>query len=229
MFVDTETTGLCDMRTPYTSQTLNEVWPFLTQIAWSIISYDENLQNQGLASSNSHFIKPRFSPSQLPQDVIDKTHITYNLLQEQGDDSLPILTEFFNHLTLVDAVVAHNTTFDMKVIKAEALRLGLDNHMRIKPWLDTCYYGLQLTKLKTPQGRSKFPKLQELYNFIEAPKGFPQGRIEDSSHRADADVNSLIICFDGLTQLPAESPVITPLRFQRILQKHSEKYQEVNV
>lgn len=231
MFVDTETTGICSMREPYNEETLNSVWPFLTQVAWSVVEYevkDGVLCNPNQTSNKSFFIKPtRFSEDEYSKEVVEKTRITYQMLEQSGVLSSIVLADFFKTLEAVDFVVAHNATFDMKVIKAEVFRLGWDNHMRVKPWIDSCYYGYQLTHLRQANGRAKFPTLQELYNFIEGPKNFPHGRIEDTSHQADHDISSLQVCFEGLCSVSTTDkygntgPILTAHRIALILQKKS--------
>lgn len=218
LFVDTETSGLCNMRTPYNKETLFSVWPFLTEISW-IVAESEDLKDFNILKSKSTLIKPRkeFTEDKYPGEVAVKTGISYLSLLS-GLESSEVLKEFFDDLTKVDYVVAHNSTYDMKVIKAEVLRLGWNNHMRICPWIDTCYYGYQLIKGKQVNGRAKYPTLSELYQRVT-------GKILDSAHRADADVKTLIIGFKGLCNIETVdkfgnvSPVLTLNRLKQITNK----------
>lgn len=219
LFVDTETTSVVNLRTPYNEQTLKEVWPYITQIAWSIAEFDDDLKNYNIIKSCSYFIKPTFEESLYDKDAMETTGIHYDFLLKKGVPSSEVLKEFFDDLATVKAVVAHNSTFDMKIIKAEVLRLGWDNHMRICPWIDTMYQSISFVGLKTSSGRPKFPTLTELYQRL-------YGHIQDSAHSANADVDTLIKCFHGLCTVPfrnkfsfEEEPIMNPRHFKAIQDK----------
>ena len=190
IFLDTETTGICDMRTPYNEETLRNTWPYITQFAYQVCHITEDLLTSTQEAIKVHKIKPVYSPDLYSEEAMLKTGISYNELLN-GDEIVPILHDFISELNTADFVVAHNTTFDMKVIKAEFLRHGIDQHMRVCPWIDTMYHGNTFCNLRNSRGGRKFPTLSELYKKIT--DSFPP-----VAHKADADLTSLKVCFFGL-------------------------------
>lgn len=224
LVIDTETTGLCDLRTPYDEYSLKNVWPYCTQIAWSVLEVSDDLTKQQEISSRSYLIKPRYPETQYSSEVAELTGISYQELATSGHDIDKVLEEFFAQLEEVNAVVAHNAVFDMKMIKAEVMRLGWDNHMRIVPWIDTCYQAMRLCNLRQPNGRMKFPTLTEFYQRVT-------GKIQDSAHNALSDVNTLIVAFHGLCTIPVtdkfgnSEPIMNKRHFQAIVDKFNASQQ----
>ena len=144
---------------------------------------------------------------------------------EHGENIDDIINEFIEDLNKADFVVAHNATFDMKMIKAEVMRLGRNDHMRVCPWLDTCYYGYQLCQGKQANGRAKYPTLSELYFKVK-------GKEPEKVHDAAADVSTLITGFYGLLTMPVEDkyhnvgPVLSETRIKLVIAKFKEKQDE---
>ena len=218
IFLDTETTGLCNMRTPYNEDTLNNTWPHLTQLSYQLYQLDPDtpFSQWTLLRTEDSYIKPTYPSEKYDKQAEEVTGITYDYLQENGKDLHDTLILFLDLLPSVDFVVTHNTTFDIKMIKAEMLRLGLDFHLRSTPWIDTCYYGYQLTKMKTSNGRPKFPKLSELYSHC-----FPTMPTPPNLHHAIGDVWVLVQCFGVMTKKVLDSKHISC-----ILNKRKKDYEE---
>lgn len=221
LFVDTETTGLVNMRTPYTPETLANKWPNLTQIAWSVVEFDDSLTDYTVKEEHIYNIKPEYPESKYQADAESVTGLAYKFLVENGSDLRTVMDLFIKDLNSVDAVVAHNATFDMKMIKAEFLRLGIDQHMRVVPWIDTCYYGMFLCNTRMPNGRRKYPTLEEFYVCAT-------GKQIKDAHSANGDVATLIEAFQGLCIIPVTdatnngSSIMNPTRLKAIIDKHKE-------
>ena len=165
LIVDTETTGLCDMRTPYNEDTLKTTWPYITQFAWMVVAVDETGLRTVL-EEYSCYIRPNYPGHLYSKEAEEVSGISYKTLMGHGKGIREVLTSFLTWLQKVDFVVSHNTTFDMKVIKAEMLRHGFTEHLRIVPWLDTVYYGGEYIKSRFSLRKRQFPKLGILYNHL---------------------------------------------------------------
>lgn len=188
LFLDTETTGVCNMRTTYNEETLKTEWPYITQFTWQMVDYNETFTAGEQSKLINAYVKPSY-PKELYQEGAQQvTGISYEFLLDKTPIA-QVIEEFLKAFNECDAVVAHNSTYDMKIIKAELMRLHIDLHLRSKPWLDTMYYGTEFLKKKT--GRGKWPKLSELYHAI-------YGHIPDGLHNSISDVNVLKDCFNGL-------------------------------
>lgn len=208
LFLDTETTGVCDLRTPYNEDTLKNTWPYITELAYRVDTFTKDtLTHVDTLKTFSSLIAPSYDTAIYPEEVQQKTGISINDLNE-GAPIEPILKEFCEWLNQVDFVVAHNTNFDMKVLKAEFLRWGIDQHMRVVPWIDTMWHGNKLCNLRTSSNRLKFPTLTELYQHFFK-------RIPDSSHRAMADVDTMYSCFLALVSVGELSPDRIRLRIEK--------------
>lgn len=194
LFVDCETTGLCDMRTPYNEDTLFKAgWPYVTQLSYTVIRFTDNMNSTEALCSETKYLKPEYSVQKYDVAAQKVTGITYEKLQEEGEDVKSVLSGFVQWLETVDFVVAHNAVFDMKMLKAECLRHGFDTHMRIKPWLDTMYHGTEYLR-SIGATKSRYIKLGELYSRLT-------GKTVDSAHTANSDVATMVVCFLELVKL----------------------------
>lgn len=209
LFVDTETTNLCDMRTPYTEETLKEVWPHITQLAYKVVEVTELGLSKPIVSVNV-YIRPNYPQERYSADAERVSGISYDFLQKYGTDIAEQIRIFLDTLSSVDFVVSHNTTFDMKMIKAEMMRIGDTRHLRTKPWLDTVYYGGEFIKVADGVRKRVFPKLIDLYVrlFQKVPS--------ETLHNADSDVDVCMQCFAALMQ----NGTIPLSRIQQRIDKH---------
>lgn len=179
LFLDTETTGICNMRTPYNEDTLENEWPYITQLAMKLVTVSES----GITpiSESNFFIKPHYPEHRYQPGALGVSGLTMEFLEENGKDIAIALAEFVRNLKEADFVVSHNTTFDMKMIKAELLRLNVDQHLRIKPWLDTVYYGGEFIKIKDSVRGRVFPHLADLYIRLynqQPPEGLHDAMVD---------------------------------------------------
>ena len=123
LFFDTETTGLpVNWKAPV-GDLAN--WPRVVQIAWILSDSNGNIKNKG-----SHIIRPRgFS---IPDDSTQIHGITNMIAILKGKPIEDILYEFLILIKKADYIIAHNISFDEKVIGAEFIRKTNQNPLNNK-------------------------------------------------------------------------------------------------
>ena len=118
LIFDTETTGLPkNWKAPLSD---SENWPRCVQIAWQIHDL-----NGDCVSSEDFIIKP--NGYNIPYDS-EKIHgISTQLAEEKGEELSSVLKKFISVIKKSQFVCGHNVKFDLNIIGAEFLRLGLPN------------------------------------------------------------------------------------------------------
>jgi len=178
LFFDTETTGLPgNWKAPITD--LNN-WPRLVQLAYLV--YD----SQGKKIDEGDFIiKPEgFS---IPADASRIHGITTERALREGKSLSEVLKQFHVLISQSEFLVAHNMSFDEKIVGAEFLRLRMQNSIPVKKKICTMESSINYCAISGPYGY-KWPKLSELYyklfksNFEEA-------------HNAMIDIRATSKCF----------------------------------
>jgi len=180
LFFDTETTGL--PRNWQSSASDLENWPRLVQIAW--VLYENGVE----ASSRDFIIKPEgFS---IPIDASNIHGITTERAEREGVVLQLVLNEFQDLVARADFLVAHNISFDEKIVGAEFLRKNMPNDLVSKKTICTKEISTNFCAIPSVHGRSgyKWPKLSELHLKL-----FGAELVE--FHNAFADVNVLVKCF----------------------------------
>ena len=180
LFFDTETTGL--PRNWQSSASDLENWPRLVQIAW--VLYENGVE----ASSRDFIIKPEgFS---IPIDASNIHGITTERAEREGVVLQLVLNEFQDLVARADFLVAHNISFDEKIVGAEFLRKNMPNDLVSKKTICTKEISTNFCAIPNVHGRSgyKWPKLSELHLKL-----FGAELVE--FHNAFADVNVLVKCF----------------------------------
>lgn len=186
LIVDVETTGLLTNNPP----------TYITQLSFAV--YDSGLRE--LIKTYNAFIK-------IPSDIVisekitELTGITREKLDTDGIDITIALEEFYEAYCRSDIIVAHNFSFDSKMIEIEATR----NQSAFKN-KDSAFYIMRMftthSKLSTVQLKctmrmsiqlcniqkinssgttyKKFPKLSELYEFLfhEIPENLHNSMID---------------------------------------------------
>lgn len=113
LFFDTETTGLpINWKAPVSA--LNN-WPRLVQLAW--LHYDKDGNKIG---GNSYIIKPEGFT--IPSDASRVHGITTDRALSEGIALQGVLNDFQNLISQASYLVAHNMSFDEKIVGAEFLR-----------------------------------------------------------------------------------------------------------
>jgi DNA polymerase III epsilon subunit-like protein len=183
LFFDTETTGLPqNYKAPVTDL---DNWPRLVQLAWLV--YDSEGKK---ISSREMVIKPEgFS---IPEESSKVHGISTEDAIERGVSLKSALDEFAKVIKDSQIVVAHNVSFDEKIIGAEFLRKKVEHDLfetiRVctkEEATDYCqipgYYGY------------KWPRLSELHIKLF-------GKDFEDAHDALVDVEACAKCFFELVK-----------------------------
>jgi len=184
LFFDTETTGLPkSWKAPVTEL---DNWPRLVQLAYLSFDNDGNKITQG-----DYIIKPEgFS---IPAEVSRIHGISTQRANKEGKPLIDVLRIFAELINQAEILVAHNISFDEKIVGAEFLRAGMQNLLPTKAKICTMQSTTNFCKIRGPVG-FKWPKLSELHyklfnsNFEEA-------------HNASADINATAKCFWELRRI----------------------------
>ncbi|MBN2009487.1 3'-5' exonuclease [candidate division KSB1 bacterium] len=182
---DTETTGLPkNWNAPVTD---TENWPRMIQIAWVI--YDKTGKQ---LEAKDYIIRPE--GFNIPKDAEQIHGISTERALFEGHDLYIVLKEFLDAVERCDYLVAHNISFDEKIVGAEIIRTKIKyarnpNIQRIctkEASTDYC-------KLPGPYGY-KWPSLAELHRKLF-------GNDFKEAHQAEVDVQATGKCFWELVRL----------------------------
>lgn len=178
LFFDTETTGLPrDWKAPVTKL---DNWPRLVQLAYQL--YDNNGRR---VIEGNHIIKP--DGFTIPKESCSVHGITTEIALETGE-ALPSVLLLFHSLILYSScLVAHNMSYDEKIVGAEFLRFGMVNEIPSKKRICTKDASTDFCQIPGPYG-FKWPALQELH-FKLFETNF------DGAHNALADIQATAKCF----------------------------------
>ena len=184
LFFDTETTGLPrDWKAPLTNLSN---WPRLVQIAW--LFYDKN---GNLMFSKDYIIKPE--GFLIPAEVTRMHGISTEKALSEGIDLKNVLTEFQTDMNLAEFLVAHNMSFDEKIVGAEFIRTGFVNNIPSKKRICTKESTTNFCKINGPYGY-KWPKLSELhYKLFNCDF--------EEQHNAAVDISATAKCFWELKRI----------------------------
>lgn len=181
LFFDTETTGLPTRRNAHFSEV--EVWPRLVSFAWVIADSVSGVRAHGYS-----IIKP--SGFTIPKEAIRIHNISNEMAHLNGRTLHEVMSEFLGHVTSHSPVqiVAHNVDFDLPIVLAELVRLGLPSTVAGIPRYCTMKTTTGLLQLKRHNGSNKWPKLKELYLFLF-------GLSHISAHNSLSDVAATLECY----------------------------------
>ncbi|MEX0686467.1 MAG: 3'-5' exonuclease [Balneolales bacterium] len=184
LFFDTETTGLPkNWKAPVNH--LNN-WPRLVQLAYSLFDDQGNM-----LSSADFIIKPDgFS---IPSKSSDVHGITTERALKEGVALVPVLKNFHQLIIKSNYLVAHNISFDEKVMGSELLRAGMINSLDSKPKICTMQSATDFCAISGPYG-FKWPKLEELHQILF-------NMDFEEAHNASADIAATAKCFWELKRI----------------------------
>lgn len=184
LFFDTETTGIPrNWKAPVTD--LNN-WPRLVQLAY--LYYDSNGNK---ISDGDYIIKPEGFT--IPTDASKIHGISNEKAIREGQSITSVLQHFHSLIGQASHLVAHNMSFDEKIIGAEFLRHKMQNVIRSKSKICTMERTTNFCAIDGPYGY-KWPKLSELhYKLFNT--GF------EEAHNAAVDINATAKCFWELKRL----------------------------
>ena len=178
LFFDTETTGLPrNWKAPVTD--LNN-WPRMIQIAW-ILSDDKGNRLE----SADFIIRPE--NFEIPVEASKIHSISTEKAMSDGEVLNKVLTHFNGLVEKADFIVAHNISFDEKIVGAEFLRKQVRTNFERKAKLCTMKSSTDYCQLSGHYGY-KWPKLSELHIKLF-------GKDFEGAHDASADINATEKCF----------------------------------
>lgn len=181
LFFDTETTGMPrNWKAPVTD---TKNWPRMVQIAWLYYDKDRNL-----VDGQDHIIFPEGYT--IPKNVERVHGISTAMAQEKGVDLEKVLSTFKALIDQTDYVIAHNISFDEKVIGAEFVRKKIDHRLFHSERICTMRAGTDYCRIPGKYGY-KWPTLSELH-----VTAFGEDFLEQ--HNARADTLACAKCFFAL-------------------------------
>lgn len=185
LFFDTETTGLPNDYNASPNQLDN--WPRIVQIAWLLHDFEGNEM-----SKNEFIITPDgFS---IPRSASDIHGITTEYASEAGRNLKDVLLIFEEHCKKATYLIAHNISFDSKVLGSEFIRILSRNPVQNIPLLCTMKSSTQYCKIERRYGGLKWPTLSELHLKLF-------GHDFDKAHDALADIEATAKCFWKMRKL----------------------------
>lgn len=184
LFFDTETTGLPKKwKAPVTDI---DNWPRLIQIAWTVCNKDGSINE-----SKDFIIKP--NGFTIPKEASDVHRITNDKAINEGVDLIYVLEQFNRIVDRSNFIIAHNMSFDEKIIGAEFIRNKIQSHFFKKNKLCTMNASTDFCKIPGHYGY-KWPKLSELHVKLF-------GKDFEEAHNAAADINATVRCFWKMREL----------------------------
>lgn len=184
VFFDTETTGLPKSWKAPVSDVDN--WPRLVQLAWLSFDKEGNQIDAGdLIVRPEGFI--------IPEDSSRIHGISTERALAEGLPLGEVLQKFQTAMSDAEFLVAHNMSFDEKIVGAEFLRLGATNVLDTKSKICTMQSSINFCAIDGPYGY-KWPKLTELHQKLFGT-GFPE------AHNAAVDISATAKCFWEMKRL----------------------------
>lgn len=178
LFFDTETAGLPrNWNAPHTNFSN---WPRLVQIAW--IQYDD----EGNEVDKQEFII-RPEGFKIPFKTAQIHGITTARALKEGVDLIGVLEAFNAKIRESDKIVAHNISFDERVMGAEFVRNGIVTELFAKKRICTMKETTTFCQLPGSFGY-KWPSLAELY-YACFESDF------ENAHNALADIQATADCY----------------------------------
>ncbi|MBI2120064.1 MAG: 3'-5' exonuclease [Parcubacteria group bacterium] len=178
VFFDTETTGLPRSWKAPVTDLAN--WPRLVQIAWESYDGDGNK-----LCEESFIIKPEGFT--IPADSAKVHGISTERAEREGVPLAGVLQKFHDLVNEAEVLVAHNVSFDEKIIGAEFLRARMENILDKKKKICTMENSTKLCAIEGKYGL-KWPKLAELHQKLF-------GADFEEAHNAAVDIRATARCF----------------------------------
>ncbi len=184
LFFDTETTGLPrNWRAPVTD--LNN-WPRLVQLAY--LYYDSNGKK---ISGGDFIIKPEGFT--IPLDASRIHGISTERALREGQPISTVLQHFNSLIEQASYLIAHNMSYDEKIMGAEFLRNKMQNPIPLKNRICTMEQTTNFCAIEGPYGY-KWPKLSELHYKLFRTHF-------EEAHNAAVDITVTAKCFWELRRL----------------------------
>ena len=159
----------------------------------------------------------------IPSFISNLTGITTHMCEQNGKPMSEILFEFCKDYIDCEVIIAHNVSFDSKMILIELSRhchsivqMGFVNpHCIFSPIYNvlnhievycTMMQSISVCNLKTVKGSPKNPKLNELFSIL-----YPDTPLPDNLHNANVDAWVCYYCYLRLTRAETILPPPPPL------------------
>lgn len=184
LFFDVETTGLPKSWKASVYETEN--WPRIVQLAWVISDAEgKELKQRDCIIKPDGFRIPKAS---------ERVHgISTAQAMAEGLEIKEVLQEFMEDLNACQFLVAHNISFDSKVLGAELIRATEENPLEVASQLCTMQLSTNYCELPGKYGY-KWPTLTELHVKLF-------GTDFEEAHDALVDVQACKRCFVELVRL----------------------------
>ncbi len=184
LLFDTETTGLPkNWKAPVTD--VNN-WPRMVQIAW--LMFNENGEE---IDQQDYIIKPEGYT--IPDEAAKVHGITTEKALFEGIELTEVLQKFAGAIAQTDFIVAHNISFDEKIVGAEFVRKKFRTQWFSKKQICTMKASTKYCGIPGNYGY-KWPNLTELHTKLFG-HGF------EEAHNAAADISATAKCFWELKRL----------------------------
>lgn len=186
---DTETTGMVDFRAPYDASQQ----PDLVQLAACLS------QGNYVLGEINFLIKPDREVHPKAQEAHG---ITPEIIEMGAVPRRVALASFSQFMRKCTRIVAHNSDFDMKIIRAALHREGQPEAIQIsseKTVYCTMKESTPICKIPSlgRSGTFKWPSLQEAYRILVDPAGF------DGAHNASIDARACLAILRALEKRAA--------------------------
>ncbi len=184
LFFDTETTGVPKNYKAPVTDIAN--WPRMVQIAWLLY----NDQQQAVARQE-YIIRPEGFT--IPEEAAKIHGISTQKALEEGVSLQMVLEEFKDYISESKAIIAHNISFDEKIVGAEFVRKNISHALFAKPRICTMHGSTNFCQLPGRYG-FKWPKLSELHIKLF-------GEDFEGAHDALADIEATARCYWELKRI----------------------------
>lgn len=179
LFFDTETTGLPKNYNAPLEDLDN--WPRLVQIAWAV--YDTLGQ---LLDEVSLIVKPE--GFEIPTQASNIHGISTEQALAKGLPLIEVLAKFNVIVKESKFLIAHNMSYDIKIIEAEFLRCKLEHNLHDLETICTKELATDFCAIAGNYGSYKWPRLSELHSKLF-------GVNFEDAHDALVDVRATAKCF----------------------------------
>lgn len=180
LFFDTETTGLPSRDRKIRSDPMS--WPRLVELGWILTR-----ESGEVLEEHNFLIKP--SGFEIPESVTKIHGISTAQADDSGIPLTDVLTIFCASAQHADLFVAHNLSYDIRIILTELIRLGNRELLPHREGICTMKSSSRFYGVPGKFGKGfKWPSLRGLYFklFEQEP---------EKSHRALADTYTCAACF----------------------------------
>ena len=158
----------------------------MVQIAWLIYDADGNR-----IDGKDFIVKPEgFS---IPDDAVRVHKISTEKAMNEGKELDFVLKLFAEQIENVDMLVAHNMSFDEKIVGAEFIRKNIQSKLFQTNRVCTMKESTNYCKIPGRYGY-KWPKLSELHIELF-------GEDFEEAHNAAVDINATAKCFWKMKEL----------------------------